>query len=106
MLYAIKVPEGAGDTTWANMQLAYDLLSPKMREFLDGLTRKAISETVLIGWKGIKVHGKDVKHSPEKAEELMIQFPDFQEDVITAATTHETFRREAIEENEGNSETS
>jgi len=37
-LYAIKVPEGAGDTTWVNMQLAYDLLSPTMRHFLDGLT--------------------------------------------------------------------
>lgn len=37
-LYAIQVPEGAGDTTWANMQLAYELLSPAMQRFLQGLT--------------------------------------------------------------------
>lgn len=73
------------------------------QDVLDKLTRKAVAKEVLIGWKGIKVDGKAVKYSPEKAEELMERFEDFQEDVLTASNTRETFRRQVIEENEKNS---
>ena len=40
LLYITTIPEGGsgGDTVFANMHLAYDLLSPAMRGFLDGLT--------------------------------------------------------------------
>ncbi|MFH7340939.1 TauD/TfdA dioxygenase family protein [Streptomyces sp. KHY 26] len=40
MLYLTTVPEGGsgGDTLFANMHLAYELLSPALRAFLDGLT--------------------------------------------------------------------
>ncbi|MEV5955025.1 TauD/TfdA family dioxygenase [Streptomyces sp. NPDC051987] len=40
MLYITTVPEGGsgGDTLFANMHLAYELLSPALRGFLDGLT--------------------------------------------------------------------
>ncbi|MCX4912328.1 MULTISPECIES: TauD/TfdA dioxygenase family protein [unclassified Streptomyces] len=40
MLHITTVPEGGsgGDTLFANMHLAYELLSPAMRTFLDGLT--------------------------------------------------------------------
>ncbi|MFH8766319.1 TauD/TfdA dioxygenase family protein [Streptomyces althioticus] len=40
MLYITTMPEGGsgGDTLFANMHLAYELLSPAMRRFLDGLT--------------------------------------------------------------------
>ncbi|MER7741936.1 TauD/TfdA family dioxygenase [Streptomyces sp. NPDC096538] len=40
MLYITTMPEGGsgGDTLFANMHLAYELLSPAMRSFLDGLT--------------------------------------------------------------------
>lgn len=69
----------------------------------DDLTRKAVAKFVLIGWKGIEVDGKAVKYSPEKAIELMERFEDFQEDVLTAALSRETFRSEVVEENEKNS---
>lgn len=69
----------------------------------DELTRKAVAKFVLIGWKGIKLDGKEVKYSPEKAVELMERFGDFEEDVLTAAMTRETFRAEVVEENEKNS---
>lgn len=69
----------------------------------DDLTRKAVAKHVLIGWKGIEIDGKEVKYSPAKAEELMKRFEDFQEDVLTAALSRETFRAEVVEENEKNS---
>ncbi|MFN3238875.1 MAG: TauD/TfdA dioxygenase family protein [Pseudomonadales bacterium] len=39
MLYITETPEvGGGDTMWANMYLAYELLSEPMKQFLEGLT--------------------------------------------------------------------
>ncbi|MGW3424371.1 TauD/TfdA dioxygenase family protein [Streptomyces phaeochromogenes] len=40
MLYITRVPEvgSGGDTLFANMHLAHDMLSPSMKTFLDGLT--------------------------------------------------------------------
>lgn len=40
MLYITETPEGGtgGDTMFANMNLAYEMLSPTMRALLDGLT--------------------------------------------------------------------
>ncbi|MEU9507285.1 TauD/TfdA family dioxygenase [Micromonospora sp. NPDC048170] len=51
MLYVTRTPEigVGGDTLWANMHLAYEMLSPPMRTFLDGLT--AIHDG-LIPWQG------------------------------------------------------
>lgn len=51
MLYVTRIPEigYGGDTLFANMHLAYELLSPPMRTFLDGLT--AIHDG-LIPWQG------------------------------------------------------
>lgn len=57
-LYALQVPSKGGDTAWANMYLAYDQLSPAMREFLAGLT--AIHDLVEIMGPGIlKQYGPD-----------------------------------------------
>ncbi|MDX3854765.1 TauD/TfdA dioxygenase family protein [Streptomyces sp. AK02-01A] len=51
MLYITRTPEigSGGDTLFANMHLAYELLSPAMRTFLDGLT--AVHDG-LLAWQG------------------------------------------------------
>ena len=38
VLHAEVIPPNGGDTMWANAGAAYDALSPRMRDFLDGLT--------------------------------------------------------------------
>ena len=40
VLRAEVVPQAGGDTMWASAAAAYDALSPRMREFLDGLTAR------------------------------------------------------------------
>jgi len=51
MLYVTRTPEigAGGDTLFASMHLAYELLSPAMKTFLDGLT--AIHDGIL-AWGG------------------------------------------------------
>ncbi|MFD9905303.1 TauD/TfdA dioxygenase family protein [Streptomyces sp. NPDC059063] len=51
MLYVTRTPEvgSGGDTMFSNMHLAYEMLSPAMKEFLDGKT--AIHDG-LLAWEG------------------------------------------------------
>ncbi|MFI6638521.1 TauD/TfdA dioxygenase family protein [Streptomyces sp. NPDC050504] len=51
MLYITRTPEvgSGGDTMFANMTLAYDMLSPAMKEMLDGMT--AVHDG-LLAWEG------------------------------------------------------
>ena len=43
MLYALEVPEFGGDTEFANQYLAYEALSPGMKDFLSDLNAVNIS---------------------------------------------------------------
>jgi taurine dioxygenase len=51
MLYVTRTPEigCGGDTLWANMHMAYEILSPQMKAFLEDLT--AVHDG-LIPWQG------------------------------------------------------
>lgn len=40
VLHAEVLPPNGGDTMWANAGAAYDALSPRLRDFLDGLTAR------------------------------------------------------------------
>jgi taurine dioxygenase len=55
-LYCMEKPSVGGDTMFANMYLAYEALSPKMRAFLDGL--EAIHDASLI--QGLDERGPEV----------------------------------------------
>ena len=55
-VYCIEKPSVGGDTMFANMYLAYERLSPKMREFLDGL--ECVHDASLI--EGLDKRGPEV----------------------------------------------
>lgn len=58
MLYALEAPELGGDTAFANQHLAYDELTPALRDVLDGLTAEHTAEGLA------RLYGQDPSESP------------------------------------------
>ena len=86
-MYCVEKPSVGGDTMFANMYLAYERLSPKMREFLDGL--EAVHDASLI-------EGLD-KRGPEVANEFRRLNPPV---VHPAVRVHQESGRKALYVNE------
>jgi taurine dioxygenase len=90
MLYVTRTPEigSGGDTMFANMHLAYEMLSPTMRGFLDGLT--AVHDG-LIPWQGYQPppdyvipkseHPVVVRH-PDTGRKLLFVNPGFTSHIV------------------------
>ncbi len=90
MLYVTRTPEigSGGDTMFANMHLAYEMLSPTMRSFLDGLT--AVHDG-LIPWQGYQPppdyvipkseHPVVVRH-PDTGRKLLFVNPGFTSHIV------------------------
>ena len=70
ILRAVEVPATGGDTLFANMHLAYEKLSPKMKEFCEGLT--AVHDVA-------RVFAKRLGKRPEELHE---QYPPMTHPVI------------------------
>jgi len=66
------------------------------------LTYHVIAHGVIAGWKG----GDAPDFTPQEALRVFEERPEFLEDVVTVATSYETFREEMVEEASGNSSTS
>ncbi|QWF85164.1 TauD/TfdA dioxygenase family protein [Amycolatopsis sp. CA-230715] len=93
MLYVTQPPEigAGGDTLWANMHLAYEMLSPAMKEFLDGLT--AIHDG-LVPWQGYtpppeyvvpkSEHPVVAKH-PDTGRKMLFVNPGFTTHIVQLA---------------------
>jgi taurine dioxygenase len=56
MLMPDRLPSSGGDTCWANMYTAYELLSEPLRRFADGLYAVQSSATVTSEFKGEHTH--------------------------------------------------
>lgn len=64
----------------------------------EGILRKVVARAVLLDWKGVTDEaGAAVPYSAEKAEELLTQYPDLLNDVVSASMARETFQIEATE---------
>lgn len=73
------------------------------KEAIERAFIKTIAEGVVLGWTNMRDDGVEVPYSPEKAEELLTEYPDFLEDVFGLASNWDNFRREAAKEVSGNS---
>ena len=58
-----------------------------------------MSETILLGWKGLHDNGKEVLYSKEKAYEILISEgnDEFRELILSYAQDNEQFRQDKIE---------
>lgn len=67
-LYAVEVPPGEGRTSWSNLQLAYDSLSPETRTAIEGRRGEfayqiyAVDTDTESGLSGIRTRTPDVTH--------------------------------------------
>jgi len=89
-------------------------LSPEINE---QVTVQALAEVILLDWTGIEGEGLErfgvtvaadnsVPYSVENAKILLIEFPDFRDEVVDLASNVETFRAENVEDALGKSESS
>jgi taurine dioxygenase len=73
MLHITQVPEGGsgGDTLFANMHLAYEMLSPAMRSLLDGMT--AVHDGLIAFQGHTPPPGYDI---PKSEHPLVVRHPE------------------------------
>ena len=66
---------------------------------LEDIMRRIVASCVLLDWKGVDqdADGNDVLYSPDRAEEIFVEYPDFFNDVVSASAARETFQTEALD---------
>lgn len=74
----------------------------------DEILIKQLSQSIILDWKGVPdpTDEKGERMLPcneENIVKMMTQFPDFREDILTAAVAQATFQRELMKAAEGNS---
>jgi len=75
MLYITETPEcGGGDTLFADMYLAYDLLSDKMKDMLDGLV--AVHDGAMPYLTGYKVSPPEGSEYPRNEHPVVTTHPE------------------------------
>jgi taurine dioxygenase len=57
MLHALEIPDYGDDTLWTDMELAFDALSPRLRNYLEGLT--AVHDIALQGERDVQLGKND-----------------------------------------------
>ena len=72
-------------------------------ETLEYLLTEQLAQAVIVDWRGVTdENGNDLPCTLEHRREILTKFPDFREDVATAAMSRVTFQEEAQEEEMGN----
>lgn len=90
-LYAKEVPAKGGDTMFANQYLAYESLSPGMREFFDGLTGIHSAQTIHNAFLNRYPMKREMKYNYENVE---LGNPEIEEHPVVR--THPDTGRKAI----------
>lgn len=92
VLRGVVVPPYGGDTLWTNLVLAYEKLSPVMRDFVDGLRAvhrfnapgaEAASEYgERVATQGLAAEHPLVRVHPESGERVLYISPDFLKSIV------------------------
>lgn len=63
------------------------------------ITTQIIARVILKDWEGVTDEkGKAIPFSPDAAEKVFEQFPDFRDEVIALSLQRDTFKAEVVEE--------
>jgi len=67
---------------------------------------RCMAKHIIKGWKGLRLDGKEIEYSEEKALELMLDptLNDFKEQVLLESQRIENYRLERLEDDQKNSE--
>lgn len=76
---------------------------PLPTEIADKMLIDAAAQTILLDWRGVTENGVPVPYSQEKAKEYLTELKDFRNQVDFVSTQMETFRRQAMDSDAGNS---
>jgi len=67
------------------------------------ITLEAAAKHILLGWEGlVEDDGTEIEYSPEKALEVLTEFPEFTDLVFEAAQDLATFAERELEDAAGN----
>lgn len=74
-------------------------------DVMEKILIEQLAQAVVMDWKGVTdASGREIPFNTEAARSIFTEFPDFREDVASAALMKETFLEEAREEELGNSQ--
>lgn len=65
---------------------------------------KCMAKTILLGWSGLFIDGKEVEYTPNKCQEILLdpRFIDFKEAVMREAQDLDHYRLQSLEDDLGN----
>jgi taurine dioxygenase len=103
ILRAVKLPALGGDTCFASMYAAYDALSPRMQDFLDGLTAVHSTEIISRGIAGLdRVYRRDAESQRPPVVHPVIRIHPETGRKLIYVTGNFTTRIVELEESESN----
>jgi hypothetical protein len=76
---------------------------PLPNDIADKMLIEAAANTILLNWRGVTENGVPVPYSIDKAREYLTDLKDFRNQVDFVSTQMETFRRQAMVTDAGNS---
>ena len=91
------------------------LISPVQKKYarrtldegvLEEIVCRAMGEAIITDWAGLKENGKPLKYSPETAYRLLMEYPDFKDQVYHFCAAMENYLLDWEEDAEGNSKAS
>lgn len=80
--------------TRRKLEKPYQRMSEIPDDIQEGILNQVMAQVIVRSWRGIDFGNGEVPHSTENVVSVFKQFPDFRDDVATAALTRETFKTE------------